>query len=46
MEPLVHEITKEQDRELGALKLAAENINIDALTAEQIAYHEDYSAGT
>ena len=46
MAPIVHDITKQQDIELGTLKLSGEGIDIDTLTAEQIAYHEDYSAGT
>lgn len=46
MPPVVHDITKQQDIELGALKLDAEGIGIDKLTKEQISYHEDYSAGT
>ena len=43
---LVFDITNEQDSELAALKLAAEGCSIDKLTAEQKAYHEDYSHGT
>jgi adenosylhomocysteinase len=46
MAPIVHDITRQQDIELGTLKLSGEGIDIDTLTAEQIAYHEDYSAGT
>jgi len=43
---IVYDITHEQDSELAALKLAAEGKSIDTLTAEQKAYHEDYSHGT
>jgi adenosylhomocysteinase len=42
----VYDITIEQDRELADLKIHAEGLAIDALTAEQIAYHSDFSAGT
>ncbi len=43
---VVYDISPEQDRELAALKLEAEGVNIDTLTAEQLAYLNDYSAGT
>ena len=46
MDPVVHDITIEQDRELAATKLATLGFSIDALTPEQIAYHDDYNAGT
>jgi len=42
----VYDITREQDSELAALKLAAEGLSIDELTDEQKAYHADFSAGT
>lgn len=42
----VYDITIEQDRELATLKLEASGIEIDELTAEQIEYHSDFSAGT
>jgi adenosylhomocysteinase len=42
----VYDITIEQDRELADLKVEAEGLAIDVLTAEQITYHSDYSAGT
>ena len=45
-ENIVYDISEEQDRELAKLKLTAEGINIDSLTPEQLAYFEDYSAGT
>ena len=43
---IVYDISPNQDSELAALKLAAEGIDIDTLTAEQLAYLNDYSAGT
>lgn len=43
---IVYDISPEQDRNLAALKLAAEGVNIDTLTAEQLAYLNDFSAGT
>ena len=42
----VYDISSEQDRDLAALKLAAHGFEIDKLTAEQIAYNSDFSAGT
>jgi len=42
----VYDITDVQDRDLAALKLAAEGIQIDALSAEQVTYATDFSAGT
>ena len=45
-ENIVFDISEEQDRELAKLKLTAEGITIDSLTLEQLAYFEDYSAGT
>ena len=43
---IVYDISAEQDRGLAGLKLTAEGIEIDTLTEDQIAYLEDYSAGT
>ena len=43
---IVYDISAEQDSELARLKLTAEGISIDSLTDEQLAYLEDYSAGT
>jgi adenosylhomocysteinase len=43
---IVYDISAEQDRDLAALKLKAEGFSIDELTAKQIAYASDYSAGT
>jgi adenosylhomocysteinase len=42
----VHELPKELDQELAQLKLRTMGLAIDKLTAEQIAYAGDYSAGT
>ena len=46
MAPIVHDITMEQDQNLASTKLATLGFEIDTLTAEQIAYHSDYTAGT
>jgi adenosylhomocysteinase len=43
---IVYDISAEQDSELAALKLATEGVSIDSLTAEQLSYLNDYSAGT
>ena len=42
----VYDISPEQDTELAALKLKTAGISIDELTPEQIAYLDDFSAGT
>ena len=42
----VHDIPKEQDQELAAMKLETMGISIDTLTEEQIKYRDDYTAGT
>ena len=46
MDPIVHDITLEQDQNLAMTKLSTLGFEIDTLTAEQIAYHSDYTAGT
>ncbi|MEC7704260.1 MAG: adenosylhomocysteinase [Candidatus Thermoplasmatota archaeon] len=46
MEPVVHDITLEQDQQLAKKKLSTLGFEIDTLTDEQIAYHLDYTAGT
>ena len=46
MDPIVHDITLEQDQDLAMTKLATLGFEIDVLTEEQIAYHSDYTAGT
>jgi len=42
----VYDISPEQDTELATLKLKTAGISIDELTPEQIAYLDDFSAGT
>jgi adenosylhomocysteinase len=42
----VHDLPREQDLRLAQLKLDTVGATLDVLTAEQIAYHDDYSAGT
>src|SRR4029079_1638072 len=46
MKPGVYELPPEQDQELAGIKLSTQGISIDALTPEQIAYNDDYAAGT
>ena len=46
MQPVVHDITTEQDQGLATTKLATLGFEIDSLTQEQVAYLEDYNAGT
>jgi adenosylhomocysteinase len=46
MKPGVYELPPEQDQELAQIKLATQGLSIDELTAEQIRYNDDYSAGT
>ena len=46
MDPIVYDITLEQDQNLAMTKLSTLGFEIDTLTAEQIAYHSDYTAGT
>ncbi|RAH14342.1 MAG: adenosylhomocysteinase [Methanobacteriota archaeon] len=43
---IVYDISKQQDSELANLKLISEGKSIDTLTAEQIEYLSDFSAGT
>lgn len=42
----VYELPPELDQEIAATKLATMGLSIDALTAEQASYADDYSAGT
>jgi len=42
----VHDIPAAQDQELALLKLQTMGLAVDTLTAEQITYATDYSAGT
>lgn len=46
MHPVVYDITTEQDQGLATTKLATLGFEIDSLTQEQVAYLEDYNAGT
>ena len=46
MKPIVYDITTEQDQGLATTKLATLGFEIDSLTSEQIAYLDDYNAGT
>ena len=46
MNPIVYDITTEQDQGLATTKLATLGFEIDSLTDEQIAYLDDYNAGT
>jgi len=42
----VHDISNQQDSDLATTKLATMGMSIDSLTPEQIAYLDDYTAGT
>ncbi len=46
LEPGLHSIPKELDREIASLKLKAMGITIDTLTAEQISYMNSWTSGT
>ena len=46
MQPIVHDITTEQDQGLAVTKLATLGFSIDSLTNDQTAYLDDYNAGT
>ncbi|OUV40659.1 MAG: adenosylhomocysteinase [Methanobacteriota archaeon] len=46
MDNLVYDITTEQDESLATTKLETIGITIDKLTADQIEYKDDYTAGT
>jgi len=46
LENKVHDIPKEQDQEIGTVKLGTMGIKIDKLTPEQVKYLSDYSSGT
>jgi adenosylhomocysteinase len=46
LEPTVYPVPDEIDQEVGKLKLAAMNINIDSLTAEQSDYLASWESGT
>ncbi len=46
LNPIVYDITKEQDQDLATTKLSTLGFEIDELTEEQIEYLDDYNAGT
>jgi len=46
MQPIVYDITTEQDQGLAVTKLATLGFAIDSLTDDQTAYLDDYNAGT
>ncbi|MBU8871084.1 MAG: adenosylhomocysteinase [Gemmatimonadales bacterium] len=46
MEVDVHDITDEQDQTIATIKLETLDAGLDFLTPDQIAYMDDYSAGT
>ncbi len=46
LEATVHDIPESQDQEIARLKLQTMGYKIDKLTAEQLSYMNDYSAGT
>ena len=46
LNPIVYDITKEQDQDLATTKLSTLGFEIDDLTEEQIEYLDDYNAGT
>ncbi len=46
LEIAVHDIPEAQDQQIAAIKLETLDAGLDVLTAEQIAYDDDYAAGT
>ena len=42
----VHDIPEDQDQKIAGIKLGSLDAGLDVLTADQIAYNDDYSAGT
>jgi len=46
LEPGLHSIPAELDREIAILKLQAMGISIDSLTPDQIEYINSWTAGT
>jgi len=46
LEVTVHDIPEDQDQIIAGIKLGTMGMALDELTAEQIAYQDDYSAGT
>jgi adenosylhomocysteinase len=46
LENAVHDIPAEQDQEIARVKMKTMGVSIDALTAAQVRYAEDYASGT
>ena len=46
LEIMVHDISEEQDQTIAGIKLETLDAGLDKLTAEQVAYLDDYAAGT
>ena len=46
MDNSVYDITLEQDQNLATTKLETIGVRIDVLSADQIEYKDDYTAGT
>jgi adenosylhomocysteinase len=46
LEPGLHSIPTEIDKEIGRLKLQAMGISLDTLTPEQIEYMNSWTSGT
>ncbi len=46
LEVTVHDIPEDQDQNIAAIKLSTLDAGLDILTSEQVAYVDDYSAGT
>ena len=46
LKPMVYDIDPAQDQEIALVKLSALGMKLDQLTAEQVKYADDYSAGT
>ncbi|MHC4598296.1 MAG: adenosylhomocysteinase, partial [Planctomycetota bacterium] len=46
LEPRVYDIPKEQDEEIGRIKLETMGLSIDALTPEQVKYGSSWEEGT
>lgn len=42
----VHDIPEDQDQQIAGIKLRSMNYGLDTLTPEQVAYMDDYAAGT
>jgi adenosylhomocysteinase len=46
LEPGLHSIPMEVDKEIARLKLQAMGVNIDSLTTDQIEYINSWTSGT